>query len=374
MRYRYKLWYPSPSDPAALETWLEEQSAGGWRPVRLKSTAKLERREPEPIRYHLEPALQGVTPRPELLESFSDAGWQYVCTAGSLYYLFAAASPHPAEPHTDPAAEAWAFQRLEHNRAVDFTLLLILWGLYGLYRWQESRFSLLRFLEMEPAAQLLWLLLQIGWAVSLLGGAACSWLRLRRLRKRLAAGEALPRRKGWRTQRGLWLTELLAIAVLIGGTLVYAGLRQAPWRETSPASVPVPALTELAGRELAVQSGAHSLDMAFLTEVSVWQSEVPSSESLSCRYAALDPGFLAPLVWRGELRQAKRNILSSELDLRQDSGGWDQVAVGRDSLGRQYLLAQREGLFLLAQYDGAGDLAACLPGLTEAAEAWKEEP
>lgn len=372
MRYRYSLWYPSPNDPAALETWLEEQARRGWRLVRLRSTAKLERREPAALRYHLEPACQGEMPRAELLEGFSHAGWRYLCTLRSSFHLFVSDAPHPAEPHTDPAAEAWAFRKLEHNRAVDFTLLLILWGLLGLYRWKESRFSLLRFLELDSVSQLLWLLLQIAWIGCLLGGTAADWLRLRRQRKRLEAGEALPRHKNWRKQRGLWLGGILAFLVLVGSSAVHAGLRPESWREVPEEFIPIPSLTALAGREMEIQSGTRILESLFLTEVSVRQTEEGSGESLSCRYLSLRPGFLGDMVWRGELRQLRRNVLDSDLDIRQSGGEWEHLALARDLLGRQYLLAQRGGLCVLAQYDGTGDLAGCLPGLAEAAELWKE--
>ena len=66
-------------------------------------------------------------------------------------------------------------------------------------------------------------------------------------------------------------------------------------------------------------------------------------------------------------------MLEQDLTVNEENdGGWIRLAYARDLLGRQYLLAQGEALFLRAEYDGAGALNEWLPELTEAALRWKE--
>lgn len=364
MSARYCLWYPSPSDPAALETWLTDQAARGWRLVPSRWGMKLERRAPAALRYHLEPALRGDTPEEELLEDFARGGWTYVRFLTPGFHVFVSDLPQPEEPHTDPAALGWAIGRLAHNRGVDLAFLVVVWGLYFFLRGKNSRFTLVDFLELDAVSQLLWLLLQVVWVALLLGGTAVEWLRLRRLRRRLAAGVPLPQTKSWRRKRAFWLASLLLFFLLLGASLTHAAFRPSPWQRA--ASLPAPALSQAAEAE---QPG-YLLEELLLTEGRL-SLETPDGGTLTCRY--LSPGIFTGAVWRSQLEELKDNVLEQDLEIKEEGeGGWTRLALARDLLGRQYLLAQGEALFLRAEYDGTGALEDWLPELTEAALRWKE--
>ena len=364
MSVRYCLWYPSPSDPAALETWLADQAARGWRLAPSRWGVKLERRAPAALRYHLEPALRGNAPEEELLEDFARGGWSYVRFLAPGFHVFVSNAPQPEEPHTDPAALGWAIGRLAHNRGVDLVFLVVLWGLYFFLRQRNSRFTLVDFLELDAVSQLLWVLLQVVWVALLLGGTAAEWLRLRRLRRRLATGVPLPQNKSWRRKKAFWLTSILLFCLLLGASLTHAAFRPSPWQRA--ASLPAPALSQAGEAE---QPG-YLLEELLLTEARL-SPETPDSGTLTCRY--LSPGIFTGAVWRSQLRELRDNVLDQDLEIREEGeGGWTRLALARDLLGRQYLLAQSEALFLWAEYDGVAALEDWLPELTEAAVRWKE--
>ena len=112
------------------------------------------------------------------------------------------------------------------------------------------------------------------------------------------------------------------------------------------------------------------LEELFLTEGRL-SLETPEGGTLTCRY--LSPGALTGAVWRSQLGELEYNVLEQDLTVNEENdGGWIRLAYARDLLGRQYLLAQGEALFLRAEYDGAGALNEWLPELTEVALRWKE--
>lgn len=207
----------------AIEHWLEDMAAKGWRCVGFRGErfAEFERAEPENgVRCRLEPRLGNrlYEPDGETAELYGDMGWEFVGSSyGKEFYLWRAARPGARELFTDPGSEDLAFawldaiqrRKLRWYLAVDAVLLALAAALClgdGLWR-----------LAYMGASELPLYLLPTLWST---GAYWMDRRALKKLRRSLETG--FPREHGapygarWRADRVYGAVTAVLCIVLLG--------------------------------------------------------------------------------------------------------------------------------------------------------------
>lgn len=206
-------------DTAALESWLEDQETAGFRlnaPRFCELAMEFLECAPATVRYRLEPVpkrtgilMHWQTPEPDRLELYRALGWEYICTY-SGYYIYRTADPGSPELNTDPAVQALGMKKLKNRSrtAAVVSLLLLLPMLLF--------FVSYCFLLMAQYGNS-FILLQTAFLAVLLVEQIRTWVRIRRLIKRLSGGAVISHRKDWRSgAKGHYLyTGICWVLVLI---------------------------------------------------------------------------------------------------------------------------------------------------------------
>lgn len=208
MRERRTLYrlLPCPAyDVEGAESWLEDLAAQGWM---LSSdgifcgVAQFERSQPRTVRCRLAAARESTSmwaegggyPDREEVETGAALGWEYVANWGQ-FYIFRAADPAARELDTDPAVQALALEEVRRRQRGSLVPLFFLTILYPL-------------LQIRGTVLLMALTLGTWLTLGLLGVGLWSWLAaareylsLRRLKKRLEAGQSLEHKADWQRKR-----------------------------------------------------------------------------------------------------------------------------------------------------------------------------
>ncbi len=209
---------PCPAwDVEGTESWLTDQAAQGLMLTRdgfFAGFASFERTEPQDVRYRLEAAPKPVSfwaddggkPDPEAEHLNAAYGWEYVASRGQ-FYIYRTSSPEARELNTDPKVQAIALD-LVRKRERGSCLNLLFWTL--IYPLLGMRGGILLAAVEAGSWFVLWTLLMIFWFFlrSLTG-----LLYLRKLRKKLAAGEAPDHRQNWR--KSLRRRRLATLALVL---------------------------------------------------------------------------------------------------------------------------------------------------------------
>lgn len=233
-------------DIGAMEQWLEQQAAEGWR---LDNSGNyfcvFKRVEPVQVRVRLEPeGERDREARREWIALYEELGWQYAGTlyAGAYYHVFYCDDPAAPELHTDPVAQRWAWEKSlkRAERQGWWNLILapvgvavLIWLLWSMGETPWERYLLEKGISYVLAlGLLLWLPLDI----------LRQQRNVLRLRRQLEAGVSPEHTGNWRKarRRKAWM---LAAAVLIG--VLYFGfsfynLFHSSWVDLEDAEGPLP--------------------------------------------------------------------------------------------------------------------------------------
>lgn len=211
-------------DVEEMESWLADMAARGLVLCKdgfFAGVAAFEKVEPCSIRYRLEPAPKNVSiwsegsmePSPEAAELSEHYGWRYIATRGQ-FFIYCTDQPDARELNTDPAVQALALD-LVRRRERGSLFSTLFWLL--VYPLLLLRGGVLLTMTKIGTWRFLWAAVLVLWAV---WTSAAAMVSLRRLRKKLAAGESLNHRKNWkrnarRHQLGLFLFLVQAAAWVI---------------------------------------------------------------------------------------------------------------------------------------------------------------
>lgn len=354
-------------DVAAIETWLEDRAAQGYRLVDFKGTNGIfVRDEPKPCRYRLGPLPKKETaPAPELAAAYQEMGWTYAATIGRAFHVWRCDDPAAPELDTDPVVQAEGYGYLKRR-----LLRELLWAplavllLIALEVWLRlgDEFPLWSVLHDQAPGLLPFRAAAIAAA---LAAALWEYRGIRRLLHRLKTGVPLDRPAPYRWQKCLSKIMTVLIVCLYCSNLA-SGLLGGFW----PMSDPKEALrVDLAALDPGAAVERTSADMK-IHELAprmyrTSQSSAGFARSLHTEYYHLCAAALAPALERDLLRwrthygdSAMEQLEGTPLDSfwwREVDGGQEVVAV----LGRN---------ILLLQYEGPADLRASAAYLAEALE------
>ncbi len=213
---------PCPAyDVEALESWLTDLAAeglflseGGF----FCGFGFFDRAAPRQVRYRLEAApkpyglLSDDDGSPEEADAaLADAfGWQYVARLGD-FYVYRTETPDAPELHTDPRVQALSVKLLR-KRLRGSAFVCLFWAV--LYPLAYLHFQLVRTMLVVGS---IFVAVGIGLGVWSFVRALRQTLHLRRLQKRLLAGQALRHDKPWRRRAVRYQVAGLAQAALLAG-------------------------------------------------------------------------------------------------------------------------------------------------------------
>ena len=192
-------------DVAALESWLEERARDGYRLIRFKGLYGIFHWEGKaPCRYRLQPLLQKEQwPRREMVETYQEMGWEYVCTLADTFHVWRCDDPHAPELDTDPVVQGMGYDYLRRRmrlRLLRLPAILLLCLVIGAlpWVWGVGDMPLVDQLEQAlPGEELFWLLMLVGVICFELLDA----FRMRRLLRSLRTGIPMERPRSWRIQK-----------------------------------------------------------------------------------------------------------------------------------------------------------------------------
>lgn len=210
------LFYPHPEyDFKATERWLEKKARKGRHLVpggNLNGFAAFEKGEPAQVRYRLVPTgrsgyrrADDDPPAEEVLELYSQMGWEYVTTRG-VFYIFRTEKPDAPEPDTDPQVLALALKPTV-RRALWET---IFWIVFVALHLARTPYLVTAVTRNDPV----WLLIPLPLTVAALA-KLCSCIRLIRHRRMCARGE-FPQ-----ARRHLYLPDNFLLAACLMLVLLY---------------------------------------------------------------------------------------------------------------------------------------------------------
>ena len=208
-------------ETGALEAWLEDEAAKGWRLADSGSRlAAFDRAEPACCRVRLQPKQQEtVEAWQERTDAYAAMGWTY---AGELrgQEVYYCDDPAAAELESDPVAQRWAWEKsLKRSRREARLGLLALAALGAWAFWDvpDREAPVDQLMEKGLAMVLLTAIIALG-VLALLRQLA----GIRKTRRLLAAGIAPDHTGGWkRSRRFLLLAEAV---MLIFWALQFAGI------------------------------------------------------------------------------------------------------------------------------------------------------
>lgn len=353
-------------DVAAIETWLEDWAARGYRLTGFKGMYGIfVQEEPRPCRYRLEPlAKKEKAPAPDRVEAYREMGWVYAATMRKAFHVWRCDDPAAPELDTDPVVQAEGYGYLKRRLLrellwIPLPLLLLL----ALWVYTLGDFPLWSVLdEQAPGVLTLWAVA----VAALLAVAVWEYRVMRRLLHRLKTGIPLDRPVSYRRKRWLSsLAEVLCVCLICGSGLVN-GLLGDFWPMEDPEEALVVDLAVLdpgAAVEYSIaRIKVHELaPRMYRTR----QSTADLARSLQTEYYHLSTAALAPALERDLLEWRTRYgdcAMERVEDSRLDSFWW------RDTGGYQEVVAVLGRNVLFLHYEGPADLRAAGAYLAEALE------
>lgn len=208
-------------DTGAMEQWLEEQAALGWRVALLGVWfAVFQAAEPAACRVRLEPC-QTADPgrREEQKALYRELGWTCRAEIGD-YLVFYCDDPGVPELQTDPTAQGWAWERTLRFQW-RFSLFMAVWLLL-------ISLQALGYLGDIRETPVEWFLFRSGWKLVLallltgpmIWGSLKQFRAAERVRRQLSAGVAPPHTGNWRRGLRRRRAALPAVAALALFTLL----------------------------------------------------------------------------------------------------------------------------------------------------------
>ena len=356
-------------DVGTIEAWLEEKAAQGWILEKWGSYPRFERIEPRPCRVRLDPQSQRIQVEQEEADAlYRDMGWRRACPLGDGYLVYYCFDPAAPDLYTDPASQAWAWEKLLKRTVRRNVLALLLLAVWTALQFDD--------LFSDNAVELF---LRGMWAVWLfvvlyVGGELWRLARqimgVRRQRQRLEAGVPLERgdparavRRRMRAEVLSWTTTVLLYVFVVG---LVAGQREMPL-SGAPEPLPYVSMEVLAPEEAGLDMDIaryKTFNGLLLTMRSAeeFQWEGPYLEAKMARVCAAP---LAELLYQEWLTEAETRLPRAGVAVRQDSR-FDQVTLldngtGTDDGRARQLLVARQGQAVIYQAVRLhGDLSAHL--------------
>lgn len=137
---RTKREYPrcNPYDIPAMEQWLEEKAAAGWR---LKEWPNVfEEAEPCECRFSIQPTPErdgkswSAVPAAERQEVYGEFGWEYVCTTNyNAFQVWRSVYPDSVPMNTDPEADSYAYDHLWKELSLRNGIFLTVSAAFGIF-------------------------------------------------------------------------------------------------------------------------------------------------------------------------------------------------------------------------------------------------
>lgn len=360
-------------DVGTIEAWLEEKAAQGWILEKWGSYPRFERMEPRPCRVRLDPQGQRIQVEQEEADAlYRDMGWRRACPVWDDYLVYYCFDPAAPDLYTDPASQAWAWEKLLKRTVRRNALALLLLAVWTALQFDD--------LFSDNVVELF---LRGMWAVWLfvvlfVGGELWRLARqirgIRRQRKQLEAGVPLARGDPARAVKRRMRSEVISWATIVLLSVFLMAL-VAGQRELPLSDVPEP-LPYVSMEVLAPEEAGLDMDIAryktfnglLLTMRSAeeFQWEGPYLEAKMARACAAP---LAELLYQEWLTEAKTRLPRAAVTVRQDSR-FDQVTLldngtGTDDGRARQLLVARQGQAVIYQAVRLhGDLSAHLDDFT----------
>ena len=353
-------------DVGTVEAWLEERAAQGWILVKWGTFPLFERMKPCACRVRLDPQGQRTqTEQEEADELYAGMGWRRACPLWDylVYYCF---DPTAPDLYTDPATQAWAWEKLL-RRTIRRTLLCI--PLLAL--WLFLQFDDLWSGGGRPVERFLMGMWAV-WLFALWWVGQALWDLIRhvrgvtRLKRRLAAGVSPARGDTEKAVRRTLRHEIVTwgMIVLLAAFIVTAaaGRREMP---LSNAPEPLSAVTLEA---LAPGEAARPMDWAQYEEfrsplmmtrrqVTEWRWSGPHLETALAQIRFEPLAELLYREWLGEARSQWPEAAATEWrDDRFDQAILLDNGTGSDGRANQILVARRGGVVLRQIVQFRGDL------------------
>ena len=221
MKKKFALKPAEDWETGALEGWLEQEAAKGWRLTAWVSWfAVLERAEPASCRVRIQPRAPEAREDWETrLEVYRDLGWAYAAQMND-YEVYYCDDPAAAELESDPVAQKWAWDKSLKSAWRQGWLELFLFAalaVFLLYHCISQETTVEWFLRKGPELVLVWLLCAVG-----IFSGVRKLLSISGIRHLLDAGVAPPHTGNWRKSRCLMV--LMTFLLLSFWTVLLAGL------------------------------------------------------------------------------------------------------------------------------------------------------
>jgi len=221
---------PSELDAAAIETWLEDKAADGWRLSGFdrrfwRVAGKFDRAKPCLTRYRLTPLpRKELKPDEEQWELCEAQGWHYVATIPYRFHIWRTDDETVPEMDTDPVTQAEGYRYLRRRSWWEFfsggLIFALLVGLLFVLNWAVSGGFLLAYAEGGAPGELF---IMLSWCIGGLVLAVHQILALRRLYRRLHTGIPMDRPAPYRlkqaARRVLWLALIPSYFYVVCGDL-----------------------------------------------------------------------------------------------------------------------------------------------------------
>lgn len=224
-KYAYRL-PPCPAyDIEGIESWLEDLAREGLileKERRFFGFFTFTRTTPQAVRYRMEAAVksQGILdpdpgqPRDEAVDISQDLGWEYVVNYND-FFIYRCADPGVPELHTDPEVQSLALGALKKRLRVTLLTEILFLALCFLL----GRTGFLRYpLGMAVAMGTPIMLAVYAFSLWNLAAPLVYIRRLRKVQRKLLAGQPLDRKKNWRSHA--WRSRILGLVPTVLGIAV----------------------------------------------------------------------------------------------------------------------------------------------------------
>ena len=362
MKKKFALKPAEDWETGALEVWLEQEAAKGWRLTAWVSWfAVLERAEPASCRVRIQPRAPEAREDWETrLEVYRDLGWAYAAQMND-YEVYYCDDPAAAELESDPVAQKWAWDKSLKSAWRQGWLELFLFAalaVFLLYHCISQETTVEWFLRKGPELVLVWLLCAVG-----IFSGVRKLLSISGIRHLLDAGVAPPHTGNWRKSRRLM--ALTALLLVLFWTVHLAGLGMtgnAAYRSLDNPELPYvaaevldPALTS----SIREDSSFGTLERAPLAPARYSVREFfPEQKQVTTTYDRLLFSALAGPLYREKLDNFREQWPDAALTV-VDRAGFDKAVLLES--GDISVLTARRGKVVLTVWTNTGaDLSAHL--------------
>lgn len=202
----------------AMEAWLEEEAANGWKLTDSLSNWRLKFRRCEPMecRVRMEPwSPETQEEKEERVAAYLEMGWEFSAYIqdGQEYLVYYCTDPEAPELHTDPVARNWAWRKSLKSRLVFQLVCIVAMFFLSVLQVFHGEPVLETILEMQTSQ---WFLGIVCIPVVIL--LSKQSLRIYRVLKEMDAGVAPVTTCDWKRERRMEM--LLSVMMLAAWLLI----------------------------------------------------------------------------------------------------------------------------------------------------------